>query len=144
MSSNPNRKKKKPHRPHSGLPAGVTYADKLAYEKRKAEAIEKAAADGMVELRANEHTQRAMWLMVCSIADAYGFGPTRMKTFFETLQQNSEELEQMIDSVDEEYAWEVCGRKRRRSAESRLSIIWMSRPERPDWGRWNNEERACD
>lgn len=90
----------------AGLPPGVTYADKLAYEKAKREAIDRAAADGMVELRANAHVQRAMWLMVCTIADAYGFGPERMKPFFEHLQQNSEELEKMVEEVDEEYAWE--------------------------------------
>ena len=107
----PNQKKKKPHRQHRGLPQGVTYAEKLAYEKRKAEAIDKAAENKMVELRANEHTQRAMWLMVCSIADAFGFGPTRMKAFFETLQANSDELEQMIAEVDEDYAWEKLRQK---------------------------------
>lgn len=84
----------------------MTYAQKLAYEKAKRDAIDKAAVDGMVELRANAHVQRAMWLMVCTIADAYGFGPERMKPFFETLQQNSEELEQMVEEVDEDYAWE--------------------------------------
>lgn len=100
------QKKRNPNHRHTGLPAGVTYAEKLAYEKRKAEAIDRAAADSMVELRANAHTQRCMWLMVCTIADAYGFGPVRMKPFFETLQKNADELERMVEEVDEDYAFE--------------------------------------
>lgn len=108
----PKQTKKNPnHKRRVGLPQGATYADKLAYEQRKAKAIDKAAADKMVELRANEHTQRAMWLMVTTIADAFGFGPKRMTVFFEQLQKNSEELEKMIDEVDEDYAWEKLRQK---------------------------------
>ena len=99
-------KRKKPGKPH-----GATYADILAEKKARMRAIDKAAEDGMVELRANAHTQRAMWLMVCSVADAYGFGPERMKLFLETLQRNAEELQRMIDDVDEDYAYEKMRRK---------------------------------
>ena len=127
-----NQKKKNPNRKRTGLPAGVTYADKLAYEKRKAEAIEAAATDKMVEIRANEHTQRAMWLMVCSISDAYGFGPTRMKAFFETLQTNAEELEKMVNDVDEEYAWEKLRQKAEKVSGEKIQyleeqMIWQWR-----------------
>ena len=99
-------KRKKPGKPH-----GATYADILAEKQDRMRAIDNAAADGMVELRANAHTQRAMWLMVCSVADAYGFGPERMKMFLETLQSNAEELQRMIDEVDEDYAYEKMRRK---------------------------------
>ena len=37
--------------------------------------------DATVQVQADTHTQRAMWLMVCSIADAYGFGPSSCKSF---------------------------------------------------------------
>ena len=99
-------KRKKPGKPH-----GVTYADILAEKQARMRAIDKAAEDGMVELRANAHTQRAMWLMVCSVADAYGFGPERMKLFLKALQSNAEELQRMIDEVDEDYAYEKMRRK---------------------------------
>lgn len=85
---NVKTKRKKP-----GKSRGVTYADILAEKQARKRAIDKAAEDGMVELRANAHTQRAMWLMVCSVADAYGFGPERMKLFLETLRSNAEELQ---------------------------------------------------
>ena len=98
-------------RKNTGKPRGVTYADILAEKQARMRAIDKAAEDGMVELRANAHTQRAMWLMVCSVADAYGFGPERMKLFLETLQRNAEELQRMIDDVDEDYAYEKMRRK---------------------------------
>lgn len=101
----------KTKRKNTGKPRGVTYADILAEKQARMRAIDKAAEDGMVELRANAHTQRAMWLMVCSVADAYGFGPERMKLFLETLQSNAEELQRMIDEVDEDYAYEKMRRK---------------------------------
>lgn len=101
----------KTKRKNTGKPRGVTYADILAEKQARMRAIDKAAEDGMVELRANAHTQRAMWLMVCSVADAYGFGPERMKLFLETLQRNAEELQRMIDEVDEDYAYEKMRRK---------------------------------
>lgn len=101
----------------------MTYAQKLAYEKAKRDAIDKAAVDGMVELRANAHVQRAMWLMVCTIADAYGFGPERMKPFFEHLQQNSEELEKMVEEVDEDYAWEKLRLKAERVTGIEISYF---------------------
>lgn len=99
-------KRKKP-----GKPNGATYADILSEKQARMRAIDKAAEDGMVELRANAHTQRAMWLMVCSVADAYGFGPERMRLFLETLKSNAEELQRMIDEVDEDYAYEKMRRK---------------------------------
>lgn len=103
---NVKTKRRKP-----GKPPGVTYADVLAEKQARMRAIDKAAEDGMVELKANAHTQRAMWLMVCSVADAYGFGPERMKLFLETLRSNAEELQRMIDEVDEDYAYEKMRRK---------------------------------
>ena len=60
---------------------------------------------------ADAHTQRAMWLMVCSIADAYGYGPKRMQKFFEALQENTDQLERMRTEVDEEYAFEKLRQK---------------------------------
>lgn len=52
-----------------------------------------------------------MWLMVCSIADAYGYGPKRMQKFFEALQENTDQLERMRTEVDEEYAFEKLRQK---------------------------------
>lgn len=48
-----------------------------------------------MQVQADTHTQRAMWLMVCSIADAYGFGSKQMQKFFSALQDNTDELERM-------------------------------------------------
>ena len=53
------------------------------------------------------HTQRAMWLMVVSIADAFGIGPTRMRRdFFPALERNTDALIRMEEEVDVDYAYE--------------------------------------
>ena len=118
-------KSKTKHRRGPGRPAGMTLADELArkripcrtLKKQPArsgrvpygmlrEAIQNAADDATVQVRADTATQRALWLAVCSIADAYGIGPERMPRFFVALQENTEELERMRAEVDEDYAYE--------------------------------------
>lgn len=99
-------KSKTKHRRGPGRPAGMTLADELARKRMLREAIQNAAEDATVQVRADTATQRALWLAVCSIADAYGIGPERMPRFFVALQENTEELERMRAEVDEDYAYE--------------------------------------
>lgn len=99
-------KSKTKHRRGPGRPAGMTLADELARKRMLREAIQNAADDATVQVRADTATQRALWLAVCSIADAYGIGPERMPRFFVALQENTEELERMRAEVDEDYAYE--------------------------------------
>lgn len=99
-------KSKTKHRRGPGRPAGMTLADELARKRMLREAMQNAADDATVQVRADTATQRALWLAVCSIADAYGIGPERMPRFFVALQENTEELERMRAEVDEDYAYE--------------------------------------
>ena len=99
-------KSKTKHRRGPGRPAGMTLADELARKRMLREAMQNAAEDATVQVRADTATQRALWLAVCSIADAYGIGPERMPRFFVALQENTEELERMRAEVDEDYAYE--------------------------------------
>lgn len=94
-----------------GKPHGMNYAEVLARQAAIRAGIEKAARDATVQAEADAHTQRAMWLMVCSIADAYGYGPKGMQKFFSALQENTDELERMRTEVDEEYAFEKLRQK---------------------------------
>ena len=99
-------KSKTKHSRAPGRPAGMTLADELARKRMLREAIQNAAEDATVQVRADTATQRALWLAVCSIADAYGIGPERMPRFFVALQENTDELERMRAEVDEDYAYE--------------------------------------
>ena len=99
-------KSKTKHRRGPGRPAGMTLADELARKRMLREAMQNAAEDATVQVRADTATQRALWLAVCSIADAYGIGPERMPRFFVALQENTDELERMRAEVDEDYAYE--------------------------------------
>lgn len=78
----------------------------LARDRMLREAVQQAAHDATVQVESDIRTQRALWLSVASIADAYGFGPERIKKFFVALQDNSEEFERMKNEVDEDYALE--------------------------------------
>lgn len=107
------------HRRHQPKPQGMSYADVLTQKKQAREAVDKAARDVTVKLESDTHTQRAMWLMVVSIHDAFGIGPERMRRdFFPALQENSDWVQKNTDEVDVEYAYE----KLRKRAEECTGI----------------------
>lgn len=93
-------------RRHTGKPQGMTYADMLARKRQVREAVDQAARDTTVQLEADTRTQRAMWLMVVSIHDAFGIGPERMQKFFTAMQENSDWIERNTREVDVDYAYE--------------------------------------
>lgn len=115
--------KPKKHHPH-GRPPGVTYADELARKRRINASIDKAARDTTVRIEAETHTQRAMWLMVCSVADAYGIGPDRMQRFFTALQKNTDELERMRAETDEEYAFDKLRQKAEQVTRMKIKYLY--------------------
>lgn len=80
--------------------------------------IDQYTRDATVQVQADTATQRAMWLMVVSIADAYGFGPKRMQKFFQALEANTEQLRKWTQENGEEYAYE----KMRQAAEKATGI----------------------
>lgn len=89
---------------HRGRPAGMTYADELARKRMVRQAVEKSAHDHSVQLEADITTQRMSWLMVCSVADAFGIGAGRMQRFFDCLQENTDAYTKMVEDNDAEYA----------------------------------------
>lgn len=91
---------------HRGKPQGMTYVDVLTRKKAVAAGIEKAATDAALKIETDTRVQRAMWLMVVSMADAFGIGPGRSQKFFEALQANSDLLTKMTEEADEDYAYE--------------------------------------
>lgn len=58
------KNKKTHHRPGPGKPRGATYAQVLAHKAAVRRGLEQAARDATVQVQADTHTQRAMWLMV--------------------------------------------------------------------------------
>lgn len=102
----------------------MTLADELARKQMIKQAVKEAAADATVQVRSDTATQRALWLAVCSIADAYGFGPERMKRFFEAFQENTDELERMRNEVDEEYAYEKLRLKAERVTGTSIAYLY--------------------
>lgn len=88
------------------LPPGMTYADVLAMEKKQLAAIQAAAKDDAVRIESGIQTQRAMWLMVVAMADAFGLGPKRVDRFIQAFQAATDEFLAMEAENDTEYALE--------------------------------------
>lgn len=61
------KNKKTHHRPGPGKPRGATYAQVLAHKAAVRKGLEQAARDATVQVQADTHTQRAMWLAVSSL-----------------------------------------------------------------------------
>lgn len=99
MSKSKKRKFK-----HHGRSAGMTLMDELTKRKLVYEGVEKTSTDIALKIKIDRSNQRALWLAVTAIADAYGFGSKRIKPFFDALQANSDEYERMKREVDDEYA----------------------------------------
>lgn len=108
----------------SGKPRGMSYADMLARKRLIREAVQEAAGDATVQLRADTATQKALWLAVCSVADAYGFGPERMKKFFAAFQENTDEITRMEKEVDIDYAYEKLRLKAERVTGMKIEYLY--------------------
>lgn len=89
---------------HRGRPAGMTLMDEITKRKLVYEGVEKTSTDIALKIKIDRSNQKALWLAVTAIADAYGFGSKRIKLFFDALQANSDEYERMKREVDDEYA----------------------------------------
>lgn len=111
-------------RKHQGLPKGMTYADKLAYQRAKEQAIQNVAESTLLKVHSNMHAQRVMWLCFASMADAFGFGPQRIRKFVECLEANSLEVERMKQEVDDEYAWEKLRQRAEAVAGEELEYLY--------------------
>ena len=94
-----------------GLPQGMTYAQKLAQEKRIQKAVEDAAVDETVRIRADIQSQQMLWLFVVSMAEAFGLGPKRVSDFFGSLQSVSEWVEDMTEKHGRQYALDKLRQK---------------------------------
>lgn len=104
------QKAKKHHsRPHGG---GVSYARRLVQQRAFDEAAREAEVQRRADMIAWGNEQRMMWLMVCSVADAFGIGPKRMqRDFFPALEALTNELRRMIQEDGETYAFEKLRQK---------------------------------
>ena len=69
---------------------------------------------------------------MASIADAYGFGPERMKKFFVALQDNAEEYERMKQAVDEDYANEKLRLKAEKVTGMEIRYLYEAEARRED------------
>lgn len=96
----------KKHKRQRCSATGISMREKLAYQRELKAAINRQAHDATLRVEADTAIQRALWLAVVSVADAYGFGPKRLEKFFAAFQENSDELMRMREEVDEDYAYE--------------------------------------
>ena len=70
-----------------------------------------------------QHRKHSGW-RVCSVADAYGFGPERMKKFFVALQENNDEITRMEKEVDTDYAYEKLRLKAERVTGMKIEYLY--------------------
>jgi hypothetical protein len=99
-------KKKRTHhsKPHGG---GVSFAQRLAQQRMLQQALTDEVAIKQANLWAKQDTQRALWLMVIAVAEAFHIGPMRLsRDFFPVLDNLNQELQQMREENGDVYAFE--------------------------------------
>ena len=96
---------------HRGLPQGMTYAQKLAQEQLIRKAVEEAAVDETVRVRADIQSQQMLWLCVVSMAEAFGLGAKRVSDFFASLQEVSEWVTDLTQKHGRQYALDKLRQK---------------------------------
>lgn len=96
---------------HRGLPQGMTYAQKLAQEQLIRKAVEEAAVDETVRVRADIQSQQMLWLCVVSMAEAFGLGAKRVSDFFASLQEVSEWVADLTQKHGRQYALDKLRQK---------------------------------
>lgn len=95
-------------------PQRTVIMDDVIRRKKIRDAADHSINDAVLKARIDRATQHALWLMICSVADAYGFGPTRMQRLFPALQDNTNELTKMRKENGDEYAYEKLRKKAER------------------------------
>ena len=98
--------------------------------------IDRYTRDATVQAQADMATQRAMWLMIVSIADAYGFGPKRMEKFFAAFQANTEQLQAWIRENGEEYAYEKMRQAAEKATGTEIQYLYEK-----DWRKKLKDEK---
>lgn len=124
---------------HKGLPKGATYADKLARDRMLKEAVEQAARDDMVAIRADIRAQRVLWMAVCAMGEAFGMGPTRAQQFFQAF----DDVTNWLDDLSQKHGAEYALDKLRQQAEkvSGIEIGYLYEKEMIE-ARKRNEARG--
>lgn len=99
------QKTKKHHsKPHGG---GVSFAQRLAQQRMLQQALTDEVAIKQANLWAKQDTQRALWLMVIAVAEAFHIGPMRLsRDFFPVLDELNQELQRMREENGDVYAFE--------------------------------------
>lgn len=115
-----NRKSRR----HPGKGRGMSYADVLARQRMIKQAAAEAVKDTTVQLKADIHTQRAMWLMCVAMHDAFGIGPERFKRFAEALQDRADWLTKMTEEDDEVYAYEKLRQEASRCSGMDITYLY--------------------
>lgn len=109
---------------HKQLPNGVNYAQVLAAEKREKEAKVKRERQMELYMHTEIYVQRALWLSAVSIAEAYGFGPKRMESYFEKLKENSDDFDRMCEENDYDYALEKLRQRAEEVSGAKLEYLY--------------------
>lgn len=103
---------------------GVSMRDKLARERLIKQEIHEQVHDAVLQVEADTAIQRALWLAVVSVADAYGFGPQRLQKFFQAFRENTDDLVRKTKETDEEYAYEKLRQKAEQVTGTKIQYLY--------------------
>lgn len=124
-----------------GMPSGMSYADILAHKRLLKERALQAVDDETLRLMADRQTQRALYLAVISINQAYGIGKKRLPLWYKALIENSNDFGRMVEEADEEYADEKLRQKAEEISGESIKLLYQ---DEIDAARLKHEAAECE
>ena len=103
---------------------GMSFADKIAREKRLREAAQLAASDLAVQIKADIHTQKTVWLLMLCLNEGWKFGEKSFQKLAALLTQKSKWYEDMVKENDEDYAEEKLRQEAERVTREKIEFAW--------------------
>lgn len=119
MSKSKKRKFK-----HHGRSARMTLMDELTKRKLVYEGVEKTSTDIALKIKIDRSNQKALWLAIVAVNDAYGFGSKRIQPFINSLLSISNEYQKMKTDNDEEYADEKLRMKVEQITDTKIDYLY--------------------
>lgn len=108
-------------RRHSG---GMSYADKLAREKRLREAAQLAANDTAAQIKADIHAQKMAWLIMRALNKGFSFGKKSFEKLAVLINESTEWYNGLVAGADEDYANEKLRQDVERFTRQEVDFAW--------------------
>lgn len=104
--------------------SGMSFADKLAREKRLREAAQLAANDTAAQIKADIHVQKMSWIFMRALNQGFSFGKKSFEKLAVLINESTEWYNGLVAGADEDYANEKLRQDVERFTRQEVDFAW--------------------